>query len=194
MRTMKENILILILIIVFISCSSVPAKKEKESKSQDAVIINHSNYYDYYSAEYINTSWIEKQEAISVILEELYSLDIYALEFNVLYELPCGNRIVLDIYSQQNNSGIVYNTGHFAEVKQEQREIKEYTQRWYLSNGNYGQRETYDSLPSNIIVLQETWYWYQVQKKKQNLISKEDAIQILKSDIHSSVSDWEVLY
>ena len=112
----------------------------------------------------------------------------------MLYELPDGNRIVLDFYDRWNNIGIVFNTGHYAEVKEEHRNFRVFNQYRYMYSGGYGNLEVYKNLPNNILVLQETWYWYQKIKDNSggNELNMNTAKEILRQDVRAFLKDAKI--
>jgi hypothetical protein len=139
----------------------------------------------------LTTNWISRHEAVPIIIDELNKLG-YKTSSYELYELPDSNRIIVDVYNRDNDLGIVYNTGHFGSVKKEQRNTRTFNQDRFRSGGQLGKRENYDNLPDNIIVLQETWYWYQYRDGNTNdLLNKSTILEVLRQDIRAFVKEFE---
>lgn len=116
--------------------------------------INRDNYYDFYSTAKpfpVTTNWLRRHEAVQIIIDELNKLG-YKTSAYELYELADSNLIIVDVYNRDNDLGIVYNTGHFASVKKEQRNTRTFKQDRFKAGGKLGKRENYDNLPENIIV------------------------------------------
>jgi len=181
-----KKIIRLSILIVFLSCSTT---KEIENKSIKNNIlnpnINKDNYYNYYSSNFISTDWLRYNEAIPIIIDEFRKAG-YLTETRVLYELPSEKRIIIDVFNRIDNIGVVFNTGHFALAKKEHRDLKNFTQRFFKPTSSvYCEWEKHNDLPNNILVLQETWYWYQKVKgnSNDNEVNKATLKEILRQDI-----------
>ena len=193
---MKNKIIYIItlgILIAFISCSTT---KNIEDKSYNNEVlnpkINQDNYYNYHSSNFISTGWLRYNDAIPIIINEFRNAG-YLTETKILYELSNGNRIIIDVYDRVNNIGVVFNTGHFAEVKKEHRNLKNFTQRRFKHSGGYGKWEKHNDLPNNILVLQETWYWYQKVKDNSNgnELNKTTIKEILRQNIRTFLSEMK---
>jgi len=151
--------------------------------------INSENYYDYHTSGATVTNWIRRNEAVPIIIDELGKLGFETFQY-VMFELNDGEQIILDVYNRKNNIGIVFNTSHFMTIKKEQRNSKTYNQDKFKISGSLGKRKVYDSLPKNIIVLQETWYWYQTKNNSsEKLVNKKTAENILREDIRNQIAE-----
>ena len=154
--------------------------------------INSDNYYEYYQSGGIKsttTNWLRRHEAVPIIIDELEKLGFKTKQY-ILYELENGEQIIVDVYNRKNDLGIVFNTGHYVQIKKEQRENRTYKQDKFKVSGSLGKRKVYDDLPKNIIVLQETWYWYQTQNSPNDkLVNKKTAESILREDIRNKVAE-----
>ncbi len=179
-------------IIALTSCtSSKPTTGTIDNQVNSS--INRDNYYGYYKAtagiKPVVTNWVRRDEAVQVIANELNALGLKTSTY-VLYELPEGNRIILDVYNRDNDFSFIYSDGHIASVKKEQREITQFSQDVFKYGGRFGKSAIYDTLPENIAVLQETWYWYQTTEDEnvKDLLNKETALEILRQDVRAVVS------
>jgi hypothetical protein len=183
--TYFKIIVIGLLILSFTNCKA----QTNESPNPK---INSENYYEYYQSggtEKITTNWLRRNEAVSIIIDELEKLGFETKEY-ILYELEDNNQIIVDVYQRENNIGIVFNTGHFAFPNKSQRNKRVYNQWKRKVSGSIGKIKVYDSLPKNIIVLQETWYWYQYQKSpNEKLVGKEIAENILREDVRKKITE-----
>jgi len=186
-RTYFKIIVFGILILSFTNCKAqtneIPNPK-----------INSENYYDYYQSGgtvSTTTNWLRRHEAVPIIIDELEKLGFKTKQY-VLYEFKEGEQIILDVYNRKNDLGIVFNTGHFAFIKKDQRNNRTYKQEKFKISGSLGKRKVYDNLPKNIIVLQETWYWYQTQNSPNDkLLNKKTAEIILREDIRKQIAEFK---
>ncbi|MFS4493892.1 hypothetical protein [Maribacter sp. 2308TA10-17] len=173
--------------VVFMSFTSCNGQADK---TQDPKI-NAENYYEYYQSggtTPTTTNWLRRHEAVPIIIDELEKLGFETKQY-ILYELDGGEQIILDVYNRENDLGIVFNTGHFAFVKKDHRNIQTYKQDKFKITGRLGKRKVHEDLPKNIIVLQENWYWYQIQKSQNDeLVDKKVAESILREDVKNSVA------
>jgi|GEM_PF-2203507 len=154
--------------------------------------INAENYYDYYQSvgtEITTTSWLKRNEAVPVIIDELEKLGFETKQY-ILFELENEDEIILDVYNRKYDIGIVFNTGHLAFPNKAQRNTRVFNQKKFKITGRLGRRKVYKDLPKNIIVIQETWYWYQTQSKlNQKLVSKTTAKLILREDVRNRIAE-----
>jgi len=154
--------------------------------------INSENYYEYYQSggtKSTTTNWLRRHEAVPIIIDELEKLGFKTKQY-ILYELEEGEQIILDVYNRENDLGIVFNTGHFAFIKKDQRNTRTYKQDKFKLSGSLGKRKVYEDLPKNIIVLQETWYWYQTESSPNDkLLNKKTAEHILREDIRKQLAE-----
>lgn len=184
--------------VIIISISIVFSAKAQEN---DTIVgdykkdIQKDNYYSYYvkkeTAPAI-TDWLRHREAVPIITSEIESLG-YKVENHKLYETEEGKQIVLDVYLPEQNLGILFNEGHAYPVKETQRSIKIYRLYRYESSGNLV-CDIFKTFPDNILVLQETWYWYQYMKDDNGnvqLLDKDTAIKILKQDVKSFIEKYK---
>jgi len=174
------------------SCSTTKTVTETKSLSETYNSnINRENYYSYQVTNPLTTSWLDRDEALLIIHDELDKLGFTCRSF-ILYELPDSNRIIIDVYCRGKDLAFVYNAGHFGSVEKEQRNIRTFDQDRFKTGGQFGRRESYDNLPSNVIVLQETWYWYQDVKddSSKDLVNKATIIEILRQDIREAVKGY----
>ena len=186
-RTYIKTIVFGILILTFTNCKAQTDEKPNPK-------INSENYYEYYQSggtKSTTTNWLRRHEAVPIIIDELEKLGFKTKQY-ILYELEDGGQIILDVYNRENDLGIVFNTGHFAFIKKEQRNTRTYKQDKFKISGSLGKRKVYEDLPKNIIVLQETWYWYQTQSSSNDkLVNKKTAEFILREDIRKKVAELE---
>jgi hypothetical protein len=184
-RTYFKIIIFGILILSFTDCKAQTDEKPNPK-------INSENYYEYHqSAGTVSTTtnWLRRHEAVQIIIDELKKNGFKTKQY-VLYELEVGVQIILDVYNRKNDLGIVFNTGHFAFIKKTQRNIRTYKQDKFKISGRLGKRKVYENLPKNIIVLQETWYWYQTQNSPNDkLLNKKTAENILREDIRKQLAE-----
>ncbi|GAB5530474.1 MAG: hypothetical protein Roseis3KO_22510 [Roseivirga sp.] len=75
--------------------------------------------------------------------------------------------------------------------KKEQRETRTFNQSGFKYGGSLSRRSVYKELPINIVVLQETWYWYQYTDDKsiEIHVEKATAIRMLREDIRESIKE-----
>lgn len=184
-----------LLFMVMLGCTTPGQAQSTSSDNTADANINRDNYYKHYKAGGavpLTTNWLRRNEAVPIIVDELTKLG-YRTHDYVLYELEDGSNILLDVYSRGSDLGVVFNTGHFAEVKEEQRNTRTFNQDKFKHSGSLGKREAYTNLPVNIIVLQETWYWYQYRDNKstEGLLNKATAEQILRQDIRAAAEAFK---
>jgi len=176
--------------ILILSISNCIAQTNERSNSE----INSENYYDYHLSNRTastTTNWLRRHEAVPIIINELEKLGFKTKPY-ILYELEDGGQIILDVYNRKIDLGIVFNTGHFAFVNKDQRNTRTYKQDKFKISGRLGKRKVYDNLPKNIIVLQETWYWYQTQNSlNDKLLNKTTAENILREDIRKQIAEFK---
>ena len=184
-RTYLKIIVFGILILSFSNCK-VQNNERLNPK------INSENYYDYYQSGgtvSTTTNWLRRHEAVPIIIDELEKLGFETKEY-ILYELEENDQIIIDVYQRESNIGIVFNTGHFAFPNKNQRNKRVYNQGKRKVSGSIGKQKVYDNLPKNIIVLQETWYWYQYQDSpNEKLLGKEIAENILREDVRKKIME-----
>ncbi len=183
-------------LFTILSCSLIQTTtKTSEKKESSNPKINRENYYDYYfTSKPFNlvTNWLTRNEAVPIIVEELDKLGYKTFTFR-LYELPDSSHIIVDVYNRDKDLGIVFNTGHIGSVEKKQRNMRTFNQIPYKAGGQLGKLETYKNLPENIIVIQETWYWYQYGENTNSadLLNKSTIIEILREDIRAFVKEFE---
>ncbi len=132
---------------------------------------------------------MRRNEAVPIIIDELEKLGFETKQY-ILFELENEEDIILDVYNRENNIGIVFNSGHFAFPNKKQRNSRIYNQDKFKISGSLGRRKVYEDLPKNIIVLQETWYWYQTQSSPNDkLLNKKTAENILRVDIRKQIAE-----
>tara|TARA_B100000378_G_scaffold277406_1_gene277657 strand:- start:779 stop:1351 length:573 start_codon:yes stop_codon:yes gene_type:complete len=184
------NLKILFFGVIFLSFTNCKVQKLDRSNS----LIDNKNYYEYYysaNAVPTTTNWLRRHEAVPIIADELKNLQFKTKEY-ILYELEGNDKIIVDVYNKENNVGIVFNSGHFAFPDKSQRNIVVYNQDKFKVSGTIGKRKVYDRLPENIIVLQESWYWYQYQNSRNNkLVDKNTAEKILREDVREYMAKYK---
>lgn len=157
--------------------------------------IDTSNYYSYFrsvgaSGNRATTNWVDKEEAIPIILAELKKNNFEDVGSNILYELDSGRIIILSVFSLKSNFGILYIPCHFFPINSKDRGKGcygnfQHVQRTFTYDGKVRVTKI-KSLPNNIYTLAENSYWYQYTSEKkddEDLITKEIAIHLLKQDI-----------
>lgn len=186
---MQNQSLSFLNLFVLLSLSNLSFAQSEKDK------INRDNYYEYRVTQVsgqgnISTGWIRRNEAVPIIIEELEKLGLKTSSY-VLYELEDGNKILLEAYNRENDIGVVFNKGHLAIPKKEQRETRTFNQDGFKYGGSLSRRSAYKELPINIIVLQETWYWYQYTNDKsiEIHVDKATAIRILREDVRESLKE-----
>ncbi|MBJ2176480.1 hypothetical protein JBL43_19675 [Aureibaculum sp. A20] len=183
--TYNKIIALGILILSFTTCKA----QTNESPNPK---INSENYYEYYHSSgttKTTTNWLRRHEAVPIIIDELEKLGFETKQY-ILFELENEEEIILDVYNRDKNFGVVFNTGHFAFPNKNQRKNRIYNQDKFKISGSLGRRKVYEELPKNIIVLQETWYWYQTQSSPNDkLLNKKTAENILREDIRKQLSE-----
>ena len=154
--------------------------------------INSENYYEYYysgGTTKTTTNWLRRHEAVPIIIDELEKLGFETKQY-ILFELENEEQIILDVYIRGNNIGVVFNSGHFAFPNKTQRNSRIYNQDKFKISGSIGRRKVYKELPKNIIVIQETSYWYQTQSNPNDkLVNKIMAEFILREDLRKKVAE-----
>jgi hypothetical protein len=184
-NTYHKIIVIGILILSFTTCKA-------QSDESPNPKINSENYYEYYQSggtTKTTTNWLRRHEAVPIIIDELEKLGFKTKQY-ILFELENEEEIILDVYNRENNVGVIFNTGHFACPNKTQRNSRIYNQDKFKISGSLGRRKVYKELPKNIIVLQETWYWYQIQNSPNDkLVNKKTAESILREDIRNKVEE-----
>jgi hypothetical protein len=184
-RTHLKTLVFGILFLTFTNCKAQTDEKPNPE-------INSKNYYEYYQSggtKSTTTNWLRRHEAVPIIIDELEKLGFKTKQY-ILYELEEGEQIILDVYNRENDLGIVFNTGHFASIKKDQRNTRTYKQDKFKISGSLGKRKVYKDLPKNIIVLQETWYWYQTQSSPNDkLLNKKTAENILREDVRKQLAE-----
>lgn len=182
-RTYIKTFIFGILILTFTAC---------KAQSNDIINpkINSENYYEYYQSGgtvSTKTNWLRRHEAVPILIDELEKLGFETKQY-VLFELEDGEQIILDIYNRENNLGIVFNTGHFAFPNKTQRNTRIFNQDKFKISGSLGKRKVYENLPKNIIIVQETWYWYQIQSSPNDkLVNIKTAESILRENIRKQI-------
>lgn len=192
---MKKKNIVLCIISLFFWFNSF----SQENTQLDQ--INRSNYYDYLDNYdpalngVIFTAFLSREEIISNVIQVFKdsssSVSTFVRSY-ILYELENGEEILLGAYDRENDLGIVVNTGHYLEIDSTQRTNRIFKKITYRKNRKIIFKE-YTNLPSNILVLQESWYWYQFNKINneyyENLCNKSDIIEILKEDIRCFIAN-----
>jgi hypothetical protein len=177
-------LLFALIILTFTTCKS-------QTNEIANLKINSENYYEHYQSGgtvSTKTNWLRRHEAIPVIIDELEKLGFETRQY-ILFELEGSEQIILDVYNRENNIGVVFNTGHFAFPNKTQRNTRIYNQDKFKISGSLGKRKVYENLPKNIIVLQETWYWYQTQSSPNDkLLNKKTAENVLRDDIRKQIA------
>lgn len=171
--------------------------------------IDCNNYYDYYVnfedkdkkgilGNSITNDWLRKNEVIPIIIEELQNAGYTWLYDNKLFKITDGQYIVISAYTRKSNFGFLYIEGHNA--KPEKNDRNTLTQKNDYGVDYLSYEETIsgkpniikiEKLPNNIFVLNENCYWYQYTDNNldaKKLITKEDAIKILRQDIKKNLS------
>ena len=153
--------------------------------------INRNNYYDFLKhseLQPITTNWLRRNEALPIIVDELTRAG-HKIKTGVPYQLADGRRLVLDAFIEELNAGVVFNTTHIASIKPEQRSISKFVQITYTGEGRI-HRDEFTDLGPDIIVLQETWYWYQYYDdgSADGLLNKATAENILRQDVSYMIS------
>jgi hypothetical protein len=186
MQNHSFNFLTLLILLTLNNLSFAQSEKDK---------VNSDNYYEYRVTPVpgqgvVSTDWIRRNEAVPIIIEELEKLGLKISPY-VLYELEDGNKIILEAYNRQNDIGLVFNTGHLLTVKKEQRDTRTFNQDGFKYGGSLSRRSAYKELPQNIVVLQETWYWYQYTDDQsiEIHVDKETAMRILREDISAFIKE-----
>src|ERR1700729_4087342 len=76
--------------------------------------VDSSNYYNYYidpsglGVSDLVTDWLEADEAIPIITEELRKAGFEWLSENSMFKLKSGQIILLSAYSRKSNFGFLY--------------------------------------------------------------------------------------
>ncbi|MBX7226348.1 MAG: hypothetical protein K1X55_09980 [Chitinophagales bacterium] len=162
--------------------------------------INPSNYYDYFCNSYdslkgteLTTNWLRLEDAVPVMLDELQNAGYDWVYDRTIYKLMNGQYLNISAYSRKNNIGFLYIEGHDLFPSKTHRDILfqsdnskvEYTECVETFTGE-ADFVKIDSLPSNIYILKEDCYFYQSTDNfddNNRLITKEDALEILREDI-----------
>jgi hypothetical protein len=175
-------LIIIFLISLFINSNSY----SQEINGADS--INRNNYYDYFvkpSKMYaVRTSWLSQND----ILEKINTLlreKGYRIIQSVTYKLDSCYFISLPAYDFYNKIGYYYQEGH-GPCENDRGNPKIYWQ--YAFNDSVRTFHDLKTLPKNIIVIKEDWYWYQeiISDSKVNIpvVSKEIINKILEQDIN----------
>lgn len=174
--------------------------------AQKKANINSSNYYKYYCNSYdslkgneLTTDWLRLDDVVPVMLEELKNAGYDWLYDRTIYKLKNGQYINISAYSRKNNIGLLYIEGHELFPSKKHRDILfqkdnsniEYTECEETFNGEANFVKI-KSLPTNIYVLKEDCYFFQSTNNPEDnkrLITKEDALEILRQDIRKYLKD-----
>jgi len=109
----------------------------------------------------------------------------YKLKKYTLYEYD-GQKILLHGFDGYKKIGFCFQDGHSADPVSKARTNKNVIFSYVKDDRGWAQFE-FDSLPSNILILKENWYWHQTLSTDINneirLVTKEDSYNILREDI-----------
>ena len=182
------------LILILLGCgtsgkvgSSLSAQKVDKS-------INKTNYYSYISSRLVTTNWLREHEATPIIAKELEAMGYSVLQ-NVLYETDEGV-IKLSIFCREKNKGILFIPSHYVTPKKEHRETLGLPIRFFIySSDGKARKNIINTVPSNVSILQENWYWYQYANSEtkttsEQLLNRATIIEILKEDVRRIVKSW----
>lgn len=181
-----KPILFLILTLFITSFQVQKALAQNKSITRD----NYYNYLNKSNQRPLTTNWLQTNEIIPVILEELNKYGFEENYDNVLFRLPTNEHIVLDVYSRKANIGFLYNAVHHADPQIEHRKLRHYRSIQYDYSGDW-KGIKFDSLQQNLTVLQENWYWYQYSEDKNEIndfVCRAKIIEILRADIRESLA------
>jgi len=200
-------LLAILTVFILASCSNIEKKTaidEGKSKPNLTTKIDSSNYYNFCSnKEGITTSWLESFEVVPILLQEIEKAGFQNGNDNILYELTANQFIVLTAYNTEPEFGFIYISDHEAWPSRAHRYGKniaerfsgedehQYEQTWRKFPAKL-ERSNIKQLPKYIHLLQADCYWYQESEVKTNerLVSKEDAVFILRQDIQAILTKY----
>jgi len=185
--------LLVVSLIFFTQCSF----------SQKTKNISVDNYYEHLSpkglkGKSLTTNWLRIEEVVPILLDEMENAGFKWLYDRTVYRLENGQYFNITAYSRKSNIGFLYIQGHDMFPNKSHRDIlfhKDNTHVKYVEC-----IETFDGdadfvkidvIPANVFILKEDCYFYQYTEEKADnakLVTKEDAIQILRQDVRKYLS------
>lgn len=168
--------------------------------------INQNNYFDYFSkgenikGQSLTTAWLNKIEVVSVLAAELEEAGYENVSTFRIIEIDSVTVVTSICYSEKSNCGFLYESSHKAFPVKEDRNLislyKEFTGNDYsekvIQNNGTSKFIKIKEVPENLFIIKENNYWYQYTDNKrddENLVRKEDIIEILKADIRAVLKD-----
>jgi hypothetical protein len=186
------KIMKLLFYLLFIICFSTPMLSQ--------IKIDTSDYYDHYSTgkglkgTILKTKWLQELEVAQIIAEEMNNAGYKIIRPNRIISLDTNKFVHAIVYSEQSKFGFVYEGIHGVIFKNKDRHIKSNYKT--MTGYDYSEKITkldgtsdfikVKTLPSNLYLIKEDLYWYQETeelKDNKTLVTREDAIEILRKDV-----------
>lgn len=165
--------------------------------------IDTANYYNFYSngdglKGHLGTGWLESFEVVPILVNTLRDEGFTDCLDYELFKLSTGQYIVLTVYNDDPEFGIIFVGNHEFIPQKKDRYRKsifqkygyEFEQVTAFPNSKI-ERVEIPKLPSNIFILQSDCYWYQYSDNiadSIHLVSKKNAVEILKQDIFKIIA------
>lgn len=172
------------------------------TNAQTKPAIDTGNYYNYYSDgtniglhAMLTTNWLREFDVIPVIEEEVEKAGYKYVRSRELYRLSDSQMVILSVYVAKPEFGFYYIGGHAADPQKAHRTAEFWKQdaedngqlfsQCYHKPGGEYDCMLIKELPANIFTIHEDCYWFQYTDKpvKIRLVSKADALRILRQDI-----------
>lgn len=162
--------------------------------------ITSRNYYDYYSTggglegSRLVTAWLDKAEVAVILEEEMREAGFEWLNTFKIVKIDTMNMVVAICYSAKSNFGFVFESSHKAIPERGDRDLvslyksstgNDYYEKIVLPDGESAFLKI-EQLPENLYLIMGNNYWYQYTESENDddkLVSKEDIIKVLRSDI-----------
>jgi hypothetical protein len=158
------------------------------------VEIDTSNYYNYLDTKK-SISWLDREEVVLIIIEELKKRSGVEYDTYVLFKLDSSQYVVLSAYSPDLDLGFLYCRIHEYPPQKEHRLLRSQdyndTGYDYIQKLRSGNKTTsfikIKNIPNNIILLNEDCYWYQDTVQTKKTVTKNVISMILKQDINKYI-------
>lgn len=157
------------------------------TNSSSPVQFDKNNYYEFYLHKPDNnalfTEWLVKDEILSVIFSEFEKAGLQ-VERNI--EIQKGNTFyIVDGFCRLKNVGFMIEEGKNVPSKKKRDPEVRFLYSVELNKNNDYVLVPAGSLPGNIFLFKQEWYWFQGARTKSEvpLVGKENIIEILRKDV-----------
>ena len=164
--------------------------------------IDSSNYYDYYSTgkniigKKLTTAWLTELEIASILRQEMNNAGFEWLINYPIIKIDSIQYLTSICYSRKSNFGFLYEPIHSAIPNKKERSYKSMYKEMMENDYSIAiigidGKTTFSAIkevPNNLFIMKENNYWYQLTDNINDndlLVTKEDIIKILRSDIQS---------